>query len=412
MSLLEGEKVRMEQKKFMRDLSYLILSNNLNFNLIASWYAGWINKLKQTHKGTKEIKHPKKRGDIREKEMIEFLLKIIPFRYGITQGFAINSVSTISREQDILIYDKNISPIIIDENDCKYIPQYAIPVAIEVKSKITNAEIAKIILNCASIKKLRYDGGFDFEEKKSDNIFYAVFCYESGVTLNSIIKKIGEYNENVPKTLQIDMIYVLGKGLICKPSKYGITTMTQDMFDCEEEYVEINKMTCPKIFDKHIKEFGVDPFLFIFFIYSIIEKCERLQVKNTSHLATMFRHMIYEQDIINKNDEDIIMQIKKDVIMIKDELVECIKFESIKIVCDSCKENNILILKKDYDSVAEKGIKIQSFPFICVDETASEFNCPKCGHKNIFCIENAPREEAVICGERFRYPAYKCQAKV
>ena len=401
----------MEQKKFMKDLSYLILSNNLNFNLIASWYAGWINKLRQTLKSTKEIKHPKKRGDIREKEIIEFLSKVIPFRYGITQGFAINSVSTISREQDILIYDKNISPIIIDENDCKYIPQYAIPVAIEVKSKITTSEIAKIILNCASIKKLRYDGDFNFEEKKSDNIFYAVFCYESDMTLNNIIKKIDEYNENVPKTLQIDMIYVLGKGLVCKPSKYGITTITQDMFDCEEEYVEISSMTCPKIFDKHIKEFGVDPFLFIFFIYSIIEKCERIQVKNTSHLTAMFRHMFYEQDLINKYDKDIKMQIKKDVIIIEEELVESIKFESIKVVCNSCKEKNILILKKDYDSIAEKGIKIESFPFVCVEETDSEFNCPKCGHKHSFCIENTPKEEAVICGERFSYPAYKYQAK-
>jgi hypothetical protein len=45
---MKGNNVKKD--KYTKELSYLLLANNLNFKLIPDWYAGWLKKFEQIKK--------------------------------------------------------------------------------------------------------------------------------------------------------------------------------------------------------------------------------------------------------------------------------------------------------------------------------------------------------------------------
>jgi Zn finger protein HypA/HybF involved in hydrogenase expression len=96
-------------------------------------------------------------------------------------------------------------------------------------------------------------------------------------------------------------------------------------------------------------------------MFSIIEKCASFSLKRPDYLADIFSQAIYAQQILKNSDIDgVEFHIKNNVMEADDKtLIEYLKYNGFTATCPKCNEKNTLILKKDYDDLAKKGIQIE-----------------------------------------------------
>jgi hypothetical protein len=96
-------------------------------------------------------------GAAREHPARVQLEKLLPGGVGVGTGFVIDSYGSRSKQQDIIIYDKNICPIfqINDTQDSTYYPVEGVIAIGEVKSSLNSAQLEDAFLKIVSAKKLR-----------------------------------------------------------------------------------------------------------------------------------------------------------------------------------------------------------------------------------------------------------------
>lgn len=88
----------------------------------------------------RHVDHPLELGIARERLLVEYLRRFLPERYGIDTGFVIDSKDNISKQIDVVIYDKVVSPVFEIPGKIKYFPCECVVVVGEVKSTITDRE--------------------------------------------------------------------------------------------------------------------------------------------------------------------------------------------------------------------------------------------------------------------------------
>jgi len=95
-------------------------------------------------------------GKYREQITKELLGLILPRTLGITSGFIIDSYDHVSRQCDIIIYDKEETPIIHSSYNQEFIPIEAVLLVGEVKSNIeNNTDLEKYLKTLSEFKKIR-----------------------------------------------------------------------------------------------------------------------------------------------------------------------------------------------------------------------------------------------------------------
>ena len=82
------------------------------------------------------VVHPRTKGDASEYQWLTWLKTYLPKRYEVTSGFVIDSASYISEQQDIIIYDRQYTPYLLNRDGIIYIPAESIYAIIEVKQKL------------------------------------------------------------------------------------------------------------------------------------------------------------------------------------------------------------------------------------------------------------------------------------
>src|ERR1043166_802560 len=82
------------------------------------------------------ITHDGKCGDVTEKHFIKTLRSYLPNRYGVDSAIVIDSNGNTSDQMDIVIYDWQYTPSLLDQHDHKYIPAEAVYAVLEVKPEI------------------------------------------------------------------------------------------------------------------------------------------------------------------------------------------------------------------------------------------------------------------------------------
>lgn len=87
-----------------------------------------LSKLSITHAGTK--------GDVNEDHFINVLQKYLPNRYAINKGIIIDSTGSTSDQIDVIIYDKQYTPTLLDQEKHCYIPAEAVYAVFEVKPTV------------------------------------------------------------------------------------------------------------------------------------------------------------------------------------------------------------------------------------------------------------------------------------
>ena len=85
----------------------------------------------------RHVDHPLEVGIARERLLVDYLRRFLPERFGVDTGFVIDSKNNISKQIDVIIYDKTISPVFEIPGKIKYFPCECVVAVGEVKSTIT-----------------------------------------------------------------------------------------------------------------------------------------------------------------------------------------------------------------------------------------------------------------------------------
>lgn len=170
-----------------------------------------------------EISHHGSKGTYRENTLKKFLSEgRLPTRYGIGAGEIVGPVHNVSRQSDLIIFDRlNGISLIYDENTQVY-PIECVAGTIEVKSTLNKAELIKSLENIRSVKKLTPRetttntlSGLVHINYPRPLPFGAVFGYRlGGNSLSSLEENIREWEENTPKEYWPNVVAVLDEGLI------------------------------------------------------------------------------------------------------------------------------------------------------------------------------------------------------
>lgn len=102
--------------------------------------------------------HPGEFGIYREKIIGEFIAPFLPSRLAVGSGFIITSKDNISTQCDIIIYDKEHTPV-IENTEQRFFPVECVVGVIEVKSKLTKSTLKDALIKLTKIKNMKNDIG-------------------------------------------------------------------------------------------------------------------------------------------------------------------------------------------------------------------------------------------------------------
>jgi hypothetical protein len=166
------------------------------------------------YKKSKDIKHPRDVGNARENILGRFLESsgYLPKKYSVSNT-SVRVASTegfISREIDILIFDRQTSIILMQREDAYQVyPIESSYAAIQVKSKLTKEELSKAFDNIASFKELKKVGT---GHARSERGFGIIFAYDSDLKWMELVDAIKGLALSRSRSVLPNMVVVLSKG--------------------------------------------------------------------------------------------------------------------------------------------------------------------------------------------------------
>lgn len=171
---------------------------------------------------TSKIQHNVEKGTARENILEEYLKSYIPDKYCFSKGTIVDCKDVQSRQVDIIIHDKFLTPYLLDMDGTKIVPIESVYGVIEVKSTLTKEELRKSVKNIESVRKL---------EKKTtlgDPFPTAgmVFAYDSDASLEAVYNNLNELSADIGIDKRISCICVLNKGVILPIDKNGLTNVS------------------------------------------------------------------------------------------------------------------------------------------------------------------------------------------
>jgi hypothetical protein len=82
------------------------------------------------------IFHPTSKGDASELNWIEWLKTYLPRRYEVDKAFIIDSKNRFSQQIDLVIYDRQYSPFVFNQDGAIYIPAESVYAIFEIKQEL------------------------------------------------------------------------------------------------------------------------------------------------------------------------------------------------------------------------------------------------------------------------------------
>lgn len=171
--------------------------------------------------------HPGEFGMYREQIVKELLKPFLPEKFDIGTGFIITSKNRISTQCDLIIYDRENSPI-IENAEQRFFPVECVVGVIEIKSNLSKSDFKKAVSKLSKIKKLRRDieknnpyifrdhDVEEFDPVRNPRDQLATFLICEGLTFDVGKCKdevINEIYKDVDKSLFHNMILSLNDGV-------------------------------------------------------------------------------------------------------------------------------------------------------------------------------------------------------
>jgi hypothetical protein len=159
--------------------------------------------------------HPSEYGKYRESACKEYLRLFVPLRLDISEGFLITANDLVSTQLDVVIYDKNSSPLIENNDRQRFFPIETVVGIGEVKSDLTKDELKKALNKLARNKGFRKEikrpiyihkkqnsnkasNKFDPIYEPTDSIFSFLICNKLAFNHKNLINELDDmYEEDI-----------------------------------------------------------------------------------------------------------------------------------------------------------------------------------------------------------------------
>ncbi len=170
------------------------------------------------------ITHAGVKGTINEDVVKKFLRNYLAENLAIESGFLIDSSGGVSKQLDIIIFDKNKTPSFFMATGIRVIPIECAYAVIEVKTNLNGQALLECIENMKSVKSLVKQGfyrdsliesGFTLygQNFRDWPVMYFIFCFESN-DLKTIATNLKTHLSSLPIEKRIDSIFSLEKGFL------------------------------------------------------------------------------------------------------------------------------------------------------------------------------------------------------
>lgn len=160
------------------------------------------------------LPNPTDVGGYLERLVREFLENHLPGKCGVTSGYVVNSHAEVSRQQDVIIYDKLEGANYSGTNEYSVLPIESVYATIEIKATLSKKTLDDALVNSASVKNLhgtmllveRETGEIEDVKGYGEPIYTALVAFGTGVKLETC----GDNLEQSSGSL--DHICILGSG--------------------------------------------------------------------------------------------------------------------------------------------------------------------------------------------------------
>ena len=110
--------------------------------------------VKKLEQSVHSITHNGLMGEVNEQHFIEVLRRYLPRRYGVSRGVVIDSNGATSDQIDIVIYDPQYTPTMLDQQDHRYVLAEAVYAVLEVKPEINSETLQYAAKKAQSVRRL------------------------------------------------------------------------------------------------------------------------------------------------------------------------------------------------------------------------------------------------------------------
>lgn len=211
----------------------IVLLHNFGTKLQGEYMAGYLMDVavdirqeieNNFMRNSKNLKHRGLIGTSHEVSIMrEFFRNRMPF-YGICGGEIVASNGFRSKQTDIILYDKDVTPLFFSVNsDIQVIPIEGVLATVEVKTFLNRKELHKAIMASCEIKENPKTAfwGKTVEKRYNwygieTNYFPVITCIiaNDSVGLNTIANILIDEYKNIGKLKGLNFIYIVKKGLI------------------------------------------------------------------------------------------------------------------------------------------------------------------------------------------------------
>ncbi len=130
--------------------------------------------------------HPVIKGDTTEKAWLKIFQNYLPKRYQAEKAHVVDSKGSFSDQIDIVIFDRQYSPLIFKFNEATIVPAESVYAVFEIKQKIDSNAISYAQKKVESVRKLYRTtlpiphAGGKHKAKKPISIYGGLLAFDSG----------------------------------------------------------------------------------------------------------------------------------------------------------------------------------------------------------------------------------------
>src|ERR1017187_7540736 len=106
-------------------------------------------------KSSARIVHAGDRGEVNEQHFIDFLRKYLPNRYSVEKAIVLDHEGSVSQSIDVVVYDRQYTPTLLDNDKHRYVPAEAVYAIFECKPKIDKGYLKYAADKANSVRRLK-----------------------------------------------------------------------------------------------------------------------------------------------------------------------------------------------------------------------------------------------------------------
>lgn len=131
------------------------------------------------------VRHAATKGAVSEDRWIDMLSAHLPERYRANRAFVIDSANGLSRQQDVVIHDRQYSPFVLNLDGVLYVPAESVYAVLEVKQSLNAEAFVDAAVKIESVRRLRRTSipikhaGGEYPAKQPHHILGGIVALES-----------------------------------------------------------------------------------------------------------------------------------------------------------------------------------------------------------------------------------------